>query len=453
MAVSSAVMKYSEYKKGKGYTQPNYHKWEKFISFKLDIPETPLYKSKPMISKQYKKETDIKVGNIFDNKEALELEIRLKALDEGYQFLSERSAPKRCDTLKGSIQGNKSNSCRHGWKQSDCANFFWYMQRGNRHAAIALAVHNEFPLAFDAICCRHLMMNLSLKRKKMKGLFWKIYKAYTPEEFSTETPNLQDVQPDAYHKICKAGPERWSSAHCPLVRYNYMTSNSVESVNACTVLYRKLPVLKLAEMYHAMVQEWYFKRRELAGMKAIKNDYNTNVMYDIAKVARKLQLFVSHYQIDLSTVLIPNDGSLEESFAANYNLEIYIDHLGVDFIIAKYIFPNASLAEMMNHVITNYTSESKDDKREVTQNDYTFNQMVEWAEQKHFEDEETKEVQRQHLKNHRRPEINRLNSLPDHPLIEYGRYALGCMTGADMKKATYLKMVRDELLMSMEEKR
>ncbi|GKA68953.1 hypothetical protein Tco_0775017 [Tanacetum coccineum] len=45
-----------------------------------------------------------------------------------------------------------------------------------------------------------------------------------------------------------------------------------------------------------------------------------------------------------------------------------------------------------------------------------------------------------------------LMTLPDHPLVEYGRYALGCMTGADMKKATYLKMVRDELLRSMEEK-
>ncbi|GKB61396.1 hypothetical protein Tco_0917582 [Tanacetum coccineum] len=50
-------------------------------------------------------------------------------------------------------------------------------------------------------------------------------------------------------------------------------------------------------------------------MKAIKNDYDTNVMYDIAKVAGKLHIFVSHSPIDLSTVLIPNDGSLEESFA------------------------------------------------------------------------------------------------------------------------------------------
>ncbi|GKB79964.1 hypothetical protein Tco_0946859 [Tanacetum coccineum] len=54
--------------------------------------------------------------------------------------------------------------------------------------------------------------------------------------------------------------------------------------------------------------------------------------------------------------------------------------------------------------------------------------------------------------NHR-PEINRLMTLQDHLLIEYGRYALGCMTGADMKKATYLKSAMDELLRSIDEKR
>nr|GEZ53362.1 hypothetical protein [Tanacetum cinerariifolium] len=51
----------------------------------------------------------------------------------------------------------------------------------------------------------------------------------------------------------------------------------------------------------------------------------------------------------------------------------------------------------------------------------------------------------------RMPEINRLDSLPDDPLMEYGRYALGFMTGSDMKRAAYLKSVRDELLRSMEE--
>ncbi|GKA70285.1 transposase, MuDR, MULE transposase domain protein [Tanacetum coccineum] len=134
----------------------------------------------------------------------------------------------------------------------------------DRHAAIAMAIENEFPLAFHAVCCWHLMQNLSLKNKKRKGLFWKICKAYTREDYVTSMNILQIVQPEAYKKLCRAGPQRWSRAHCPLVRYNYMTSNSVESVIACSVIYRKEPVLKSAETYRAMVQEWYYKRRQLA---------------------------------------------------------------------------------------------------------------------------------------------------------------------------------------------
>nr|GEV07671.1 hypothetical protein [Tanacetum cinerariifolium] len=298
----------------------------------------------------------------------------------------------------------------------------------------------------------------------------------------------------------------------------------------------------------------------LSGMKQIKNDYETNVMYDIAKVAGKLQIFVSRTLIDLTTVLIPNNGSLEESLAAQYKLEIYIDHIGVNFVISKYIFPNASLAEMMNHVITDYSSENEGIIRQEIQNDYTFDKMVEWAKQEHFEYEETKtsrtissistmlsstiesclsyihffspltyymayganearqaivlklqreiqaektladqllcnltRIQRKcvsvcNLENvrltilmklqealdeevileeqmlalmhrfadrftNRRVKINNLMVLHDHPVIDYGKYALGCMTGADMKKCVKLKGVRDELLRSMKEKR
>ncbi|GJR76479.1 hypothetical protein Tco_0088844 [Tanacetum coccineum] len=240
--------------------------------------------------------------------------------------------------------------------------------------------------------------------------------------------------------------------------------------------------------------------------------------------------------------------------SAQYKLEIYIDHIGVDFVISKYIFPNASLAEMMNHVITDYSSENEGIIRKETQNDYTFDKMVEWTEQEHFEYEETKtshtispistmlsstiesclsythffspltyymayganearqaivlklqrEIQAEetladqllcnltryteemrirsvtfpyeNYKNtdeeaileeqmlalmhrfadrftDRRVEINNLMVLHDHPLIDYGKYALGCMTGADMKKCVKLKGDRDELLRSIEEKR
>ncbi|GJU78026.1 transposase, MuDR, MULE transposase domain protein [Tanacetum coccineum] len=54
----------------------------------------------------------------------------------------------------------------------------------------------------------------------------------------------------------------------------------VESVNACIVLKRKLPITTLTETYHAMVQEWYFKRREVAA----------NMKYEIIDwVADKVQ--------------------------------------------------------------------------------------------------------------------------------------------------------------------
>nr|GEV60612.1 transposase, MuDR, MULE transposase domain protein [Tanacetum cinerariifolium] len=220
--------------------QKKFHKWQKFMSFEPDIPETPVYKAKPDISKQYTQQSEVEKCNIFYNKEALIFAVRLKALnkDSYVPQLSTPGAYDRCCTFKGSIQGNKSGSYGHGWKQLDCANCIWYMQRGNRHPAIAMAVENEFPLAFHA--------------------------------------------PDAYEKLCQAGPQRWSRTHCPLVRYNYMTSNSVESVNACSVIYRKEPVLKLAETYRAMVQEWYYKRRQLA----------ENMTYEITdwaanKVAKK----------------------------------------------------------------------------------------------------------------------------------------------------------------------
>ncbi|GJR18742.1 hypothetical protein Tco_0967269 [Tanacetum coccineum] len=61
----------------------------------------------------------------------------------------------------------------------------------------AMVVENEFPLAFHDVCCRHLMQNLSLKNKARKGLFWKICKAHTREDYATSMNRLQIVQPDA----------------------------------------------------------------------------------------------------------------------------------------------------------------------------------------------------------------------------------------------------------------
>ncbi|GJY98731.1 transposase, MuDR, MULE transposase domain protein, partial [Tanacetum coccineum] len=77
----------------------------------------------------------------------------------------------------------------------------------DRHPSIALAVQNEFPLAFHALV-------------------------------------LKDGREHIAHLLTDA-------------------YRNVESVNACSVINRKLPVLMLAETYRAMLQEWYFKRKKL----------------------------------------------------------------------------------------------------------------------------------------------------------------------------------------------
>ncbi|GJT93541.1 transposase, MuDR, MULE transposase domain protein [Tanacetum coccineum] len=390
--------------------QTNYQKWQKYMSFKPDIPETPLYKSKPMISKDYKKETEVKVGNIFDNKEALDLAIRLKALDEGYQFLTDRSAPQRY-----ALKCFHFNECewkirarRWGKTEKFSITFFndvhtcpktqTYPNHRNANKKVIARVTPPFlHIAAEANLGYYFKAHLkglykgtNLMAVGMDGnnqivpIAFGICKGETGSMMSCKMSNLQRsigdnpsllFISDRHVAIALAVQNEFPLAyHVILWALQYMITYLTRKISRrFTTLYYTLP-----------------PNNTLSGLKQIKNDYDTNVMYDIARVAGKIQLFVSHHQIDLSTVLIPNDGSLEEAFAAHYKLQIYIDHLGVDFIIAKYIFPNASLAEMMKHVITNYTSDSEENKREVTQNDYTLNQMVEWAEQEHFEDEETK---------------------------------------------------------------
>ncbi|GJW59105.1 transposase, MuDR, MULE transposase domain protein [Tanacetum coccineum] len=402
----------------------------------------------------------------------------------------------------------------------------------DRHAAIALAVEKEFPLAFHVVCCRHLMMNLGLKNKKRKGLFWKICKAYTREDYATNMNTLQIVQPDAHEKLCRAGPQRWSRAHCPLVRYNYMTSNSVESVNACSVIYRKEPVLKLAETYRAMVQEWYYKRRQLAanmtyeitdwaankvakkklksatwvvkGVNAYqyevsdgqyirevnlqtgicgcrkwqlsglpcgheyKNDYNSDQMVEWAEQEHfeYEETKTSHAIAPISTMLssiIETCLSYTHFFSPLTYYMAYGETEARQAIVLKLqreIQAEETLAHQLLCNLTRYTEEMNIRSLQITSNPENVRLTVLMKLQEAIDEEAILEEQILALMHRfadrftdRRVEINNLMVLHDHPLVDYGKYALGCMTGADMKKCVYLKSVRDELLRSMEEKR
>ncbi|GJS27138.1 hypothetical protein Tco_0487758 [Tanacetum coccineum] len=115
----------------------------------------------------------------------------------------------------------------------------------DRHAAIIQACATVFDNSFHGFCDRHLMMNCNLKGKKLRGIFWKACKAYTTEDFDKAISELRGHRPEVVRKLEEAGFEKWSRAYCPRSRYNYMTSNSVESINSLTRIVRRVPLTML----------------------------------------------------------------------------------------------------------------------------------------------------------------------------------------------------------------
>ncbi|GKF96722.1 hypothetical protein Tco_0292543, partial [Tanacetum coccineum] len=124
----------------------------------------------------------------------------------------------------------------------------------DRHATIIQACATVFDNSFHGFCDRHLMMNCNLKGKKMRGIFWKACKAYTIEDFDKAISELHGHRPITVTKLEEADTEKWSRAYCPTSRYNYMTSNSVESINSLTRIVRRVPITMLVEYCRDLLQ-------------------------------------------------------------------------------------------------------------------------------------------------------------------------------------------------------
>nr|GEW20354.1 transposase, MuDR, MULE transposase domain protein [Tanacetum cinerariifolium] len=327
--------------------------------------------------------------DITDNEEkALDLAVRLKAIQEGYQFLSQRTDPDRkkkqgsvtriktddkrvfemlfialgasirkflnylCPLLiidaahlKGEYKGTnlvavgmdgnnqimpvafgickgETGPCWSWWMSvlkeciGDHSNLLFI---SDRHHAIALAVHNEFPLAFHAFEHQKLTANVKYEitdwvadkvhKRKLKSATWIVYGA---NQFTKDDDPIVEVD-----RGCMLHPLQVYDRTSQEFHNVGISADGVLNINVLAMdfedmvsyLTRKIPK-RFTTLYYTLPSN-----HTLSGLKAIKNDYDTNVMYDTAKVAGKLQIYAAHHPIDLSMVLIPNDSSLEKSFA------------------------------------------------------------------------------------------------------------------------------------------
>lgn len=138
----------------------------------------------------------------------------------------------------------------------------------DRANSIKQAINTVYPTAHHALCCRHLMMNVKTKDSRIeykKHLYMKVCKAHTVHDFDRRMAALHGALPVGAAYLESIGNERWSRAHFPGMRYNIMTSNSAESVNALCRYARKLPIVSLMDYFRSFQQDWYAKRRNKAG--------------------------------------------------------------------------------------------------------------------------------------------------------------------------------------------
>ncbi|KAF3675897.1 hypothetical protein FXO37_05614 [Capsicum annuum] len=115
----------------------------------------------------------------------------------------------------------------------------------NMHISIANAFSRVYIHAHHGLCMRHLAENLRVSQHcgEHLYLFYAATKAYSCDELSDSFVELKSKCPEAAYVLENVlGFEKWSRAHFSDNRYDVMTTNIVESLNASLMDEREYPV-------------------------------------------------------------------------------------------------------------------------------------------------------------------------------------------------------------------
>ena len=135
----------------------------------------------------------------------------------------------------------------------------------DRHKSINKAVGNVFPEAKFAICMQHLWGNVKAKFGKtyIQPLFYRCAKAYSVREFEYWLNILSNNKVKIKKYLLKADPELWARSKFPGKRFDVMTTNISECLNAVLREARGWPVACLVLSYRSLIRNWINKKREL----------------------------------------------------------------------------------------------------------------------------------------------------------------------------------------------
>nr|XP_004248961.1 uncharacterized protein LOC101267362 [Solanum lycopersicum] len=117
----------------------------------------------------------------------------------------------------------------------------------DRHPSIRKMVLRIYPVSHYDCCMRHLGENIrnNFHNSKAVSHFYKLAKACDISEFNGHFNKIRDLVPKSAETLECIGIHTWSREFCPGNRYNIMTSNITESVNAMFDVEREFPIVAL----------------------------------------------------------------------------------------------------------------------------------------------------------------------------------------------------------------
>ncbi|XP_073121198.1 uncharacterized protein [Henckelia pumila] len=163
----------------------------------------------------------------------------------------------------------------------------------DRHISIINVFRTVYEHASHVHCSWHISQNL----KRMSGgkdgidLFMRTAYAYKLSKFEELYRCLRKRYPNiASYLEMHSSPDKWSKAHSPGARYNIMTTNGVESINAILKKERELLVVALLDAIHKLTSKWFNKHRNAAAIYFAKLD-----LYDFCLPCYSSQIWALAY--------------------------------------------------------------------------------------------------------------------------------------------------------------
>ncbi|XP_073051315.1 uncharacterized protein [Primulina eburnea] len=105
-------------------------------------------------------------------------------------------------------------------------------------------------------------MKTRCKKKGATEMFLHIAKIYKTFEFDIAYNEFRNRYPEAAQYLDERDSlDRWTRAYCPKTRYNIMTTNWVESINARLLEEKKLPIIALLDSLQRLASSWFARYR------------------------------------------------------------------------------------------------------------------------------------------------------------------------------------------------